>query len=82
MLLLLIVIFHSGLDYNEDEFRGGGHHRVNGGGGTFIDDETLRKTTRSIRREVKKLTEKWSELLQLTEQRQRQLDDLLRVREF
>uniref|UniRef100_T1KPK1 WW domain-containing protein n=1 Tax=Tetranychus urticae TaxID=32264 RepID=T1KPK1_TETUR len=58
-----------GLDYSEDEDR----YRVNGG-----DEEVIRKTTRSIRREVKKLTEKWSELLQLTEQRQRRLDDILR----
>lgn len=76
---MLLFFSHQGLDYIEDEIRGGGHHHYRANGVTFMDDEALRKTTRSIRREVKKLTEKWSELLQLTEQRQRRLDDLLRV---
>ena len=38
-----------------------------------------RELTRSIRREVNKLSDKWNELLQQTEHRQKRLDDVQRV---
>ncbi|XP_035225525.1 dystrophin-like [Stegodyphus dumicola] len=40
-------------------------------------EEQAREITRSIRREVKKLSDKWNGLLQRTEQRQKRLDDVL-----
>lgn len=35
--------------------------------------------TKSIKREFKKLSEKWNELLQQTEQKQKRLDEILKV---
>lgn len=40
-------------------------------------EEQVREITRSIRREVKKLSDKWNGLLSRTEQRQKRLDDVL-----
>nr|XP_015911947.1 dystrophin isoform X3 [Parasteatoda tepidariorum] len=40
-------------------------------------EEQAREITRSIRREVKKLSDKWNGLLSRTEQRQKRLDDVL-----
>lgn len=42
-------------------------------------EEQVREISRSIRREVKKLSDKWNGLLSRTEQRQKRLDDVLVV---
>lgn len=50
-------------------------------GGYRSADEQAREITRSIRREVKKLSDKWNELLQHNDLRQKRLDDVHRVSE-
>ena len=47
--------------------------------GTSSSDDQMKELNKSIRREVAKLSDKWSSLLAQTEQWQRKLDDTLPV---
>jgi len=57
------------------DYEGGDSHSQ----GYRSDDKQYREITRRIKREVNKLSDKWNELLQQTEQRQKRLDDVQRV---
>lgn len=59
------------------DYEGGDIQGYNRNG--LFGDEQTREIVKSVRREVKKLTDKWNELLQRSEQRQKQLDDVERV---